>query len=329
MQLLSEAAFQKHLAFIQQEIDDQDIIIDIQERRIAAAAGQEKAESRDAENEKRKAKIKKQCLTTFLQEIKPQWSCAKSRILGHVKFSPKIVVGAGNPAQQFTQDIAVFEIESSKINPANFPGNFIDLGMKYSSVELIRKLHLNPVDSGHLISPGDRLLRLWGTIPMEEMRNPTMPDQNGNPCITVLKRGGTTNVTMGQVLTVIAYARKYVTEHDTAVSKELAVIPLDKKSGPFSAKGDSGAVVVDGIGRIAGILTGGAGATDSSDVTYVTPIHFVLEAIHQCEALADAFIKNAQPTKVRRGGPKKWWLWLVDLLFRFILFQSHPLLHTH
>lgn len=43
------------------------------------------------------------------------------------------------------------------------------------------------------------------------------------------------------MLTVIAYIRKYFTEHDTAMSKELAVIPLDKESGPFPAKGYSGA----------------------------------------------------------------------------------------
>ena len=48
------------------------------------------------------------------------------------------------------------------------------------------------------------------------------------------------------------------------------------------------------MGRIAGI-TGGGGATDSFDVTYITPIDFILKAIHQCKALANAFIKNALP----------------------------------
>ncbi|KAF8331414.1 uncharacterized protein EI90DRAFT_3016408 [Cantharellus anzutake] len=300
VQLLSEAAFQEHLALIQQEIDSQNIIIASQENRMAGVAGREDAESRaiheDAGDEKRKAERRKQRLTTFLQEIKRQWSSPKNRILGHVKFSPKIVAGAGNPEQQFTQDIAVFEVESSKVTPSHFPGNFIDLGTKYSDVELTRKMYPNPVNSHHFTWPGNRLLKLWGTIPMEEMRKPTMLDQNGDPCITVLKQGRTTNVTVGKVLRVIAYVRKYFTEHDIAMSKELAVIPLDKESGPFSAKGDSGAVVVDGMGRIAGILTGGGGATDCSDVTYVTPIHFVLEVIHQCKALANAFIKNAQPT---------------------------------
>ncbi len=53
------------------------------------------------------------------------------------------------------------------------------------------------------------------------------------------------------------------------MSKELAVIALDKESGPFSVNGYSGTVIVHGMGRIAGILilTGGGGATDSSDVS--------------------------------------------------------------
>ena len=44
------------------------------------------------------------------------------------------------------------------------------------------------------------------------------------------------------------------------MSKELAVIPLDKTFGPFSTEEDSDAVVVDGVGRITGILTGGGGS---------------------------------------------------------------------
>lgn len=59
----------------------------------------------------------------------------------------------------------------------------------------------------------------------------------------------------------------------------IAVYPYSHKDGAFSAAGDyrSGAIVVDGQGRIVGMLTGGAGTTESTDVTYVTP-YFWLEA---------------------------------------------------
>ena len=49
------------------------------------------------------------------------------------------------------------------------------------------------------------------------------------------------------------------------------MVPTNKDSGAFSAKGDSGSCVADAFNRVGGILTGGSGATESSDVTYVTP----------------------------------------------------------
>ena len=132
VQLFGEAAFKEHLVAIQTIIDDQDIDIPILECRMAWVAGQKDTASLVIyqHSKEREAEIRKQCLTIFLQEIKSQWSSPKSHIFGHVKFSPKIVVSAGNPEQQFTQDIAVFEVESSKIDPADFLRNFIDLGTK-------------------------------------------------------------------------------------------------------------------------------------------------------------------------------------------------------
>jgi hypothetical protein len=60
---------------------------------------------------------------------------------------------------------------------------------------------------------------------------------------------------------------------------EWAILPYDNKSGPFSAPGDSGSVIVDGLGRMGGLLTGGAGIADSYDITYATPISFLMQSI--------------------------------------------------
>ena len=51
-------------------------------------------------------------------------------------------------------------------------------------------------------------------------------------------------------------------------------------SGSFSDRGDSGSVIVDGLGRIGGLLTSGTGVTPSSDITYATPISFLLRRMH-------------------------------------------------
>jgi hypothetical protein len=297
--VLSENSFQQHLLLIKRDIEDQDFMIDLQERRIPRVAGWDDAESqairKDAEHKKEKAERKVPALEKFLQELSVQWSTNKSRILGHIIFSPEIIVGAGIELQ-YTQDLAVVEVDASKINPGDFPGNFIDLGTKYTPVELTRKMHPNSKNSRNFTFPGDHLLTLFGTIPKEEMRNPQMWDKDGEACIMVLKRGRTTDLTVGRATTFVSYTRKYFSEHDTAMSKEWAIIPLDKESGPFSAEGNSGSVVVDELGRIGGIITSGSGATDSSDITYVTPIEFIMDVIHKFKLLASTYIKNAQPT---------------------------------
>ena len=93
-------------------------------------------------------------------------------------------------------------------------------------------MRLNPANSHQFFWPVDGLLRLWDTIPIDEMRQPTILDKNGDPCIAVLKRSSTTNVTVGKVLRVIAYVRKHLTEHDTAVSKEFGGYLLGKGVQP-------------------------------------------------------------------------------------------------
>jgi hypothetical protein len=61
---------------------------------------------------------------------------------------------------------------------------------------------------------------------------------------------------------------------------EWAIYNYDNTSGVFSALGDSGSIIVDGLGRI-GLLTGGTGRTlTTSDVTYANP-HVVALALHQ------------------------------------------------
>jgi hypothetical protein len=42
----------------------------------------------------------------------------------------------------------------------------------------------------------------------------------------------------------------------------IAIHPYNHKDGAFSAVGDSGSIVVNGLGRIAGLLTSGSGSTD-------------------------------------------------------------------
>jgi len=52
------------------------------------------------------------------------------------------------------------------------------------------------------------------------------------------------------------------------MSKEVAMLPQNFRSGPFSKCGDFGSIIINSIGRVAGMLTGSTGITDSSDCMY-------------------------------------------------------------
>lgn len=182
----------------------------------------------------------------------------------------------------------------------NFKGNFIDLGAFFfpffffllffvvvvtssdacphvSGTEMasdIFTLKMYPRDDGRTTFkyPSDRLLPLHGLISEELMRAPDMLDHDNEACLLVIKNGNATGVTIGRATGIESFVR----DEDTGeVSMEWAVYNYDSKSGVFSAPGDSGSMVADGLGRMGGILTGGAGKTESSDVSYVTPMCWV------------------------------------------------------
>jgi hypothetical protein len=286
--LLSEASFKEHLASVDKKIEEQEVLIDFHTRRFQKMDGREDSvavkEREDAQEEVKKAGDKKEALRDFHLELEENWATESSRILGHVIFSPPIVPSADT--EHYTQDIAVIEIDTSKIDPSHFRGNVIDLGTKFSPETLTAMMHPNPENSDNFEFPTDRLLSVQGIIKGEELRKPTVYDENGNRCIMVLKRGRTTGLTVGRANNIMSYTRRHFRDQ---TSKQWAILPFDQKSGPFSDKGDSGSIVVDGAGRIGGIITGAGGLGDSCDVTYATPIEFVMKVIRSNKSLVNAY----------------------------------------
>lgn len=127
--------------------------------------------------------------------------------------------------------------------------------------------------------PHDRLLMLKGRIPHNELFQPRDLDGNEQPCAMVMKRGAATGLTVGRASGFESYVRYYKPYEELRgkISKEWCILPSNNTR--FSDEGDSGCVVVDGQGRIGGILTDGASASDKADtdVSYVTPIDFILD----------------------------------------------------
>jgi len=93
----------------------------------------------------------------------------------------------------------------------------------------------------------------------------------------------TTGVTIGRATGIESFVR----EGEDKTSMAVTVYPYSHRDGPFSARGDSGSIIVDGRGRIVGLLIGGVGATGDFDVTYLTPYFWIEE-----------HIKNAFPTVI-------------------------------
>ena len=84
-------------------------------------------------------------------------------------------------------------------------------------------MYPNPRNSRNFDYSGDHLLSLHGIITDEEIRKPTMYDQNNNPCIMVIKRGRATGLTVRRATDILSYTCNYFGDNDFRVSKEWAI----------------------------------------------------------------------------------------------------------
>ena len=55
-------------------------------------------------------------------------------------------------------------------------------------------------------------------------------------------------------------------------SIETPILPYDTLHGPFSAPGNTGAIILDRAGRIVALLTSGTGKTGETDIIYGPPL---------------------------------------------------------
>jgi hypothetical protein len=129
--------------------------------------------------------------------------------------------------------------------------------------------------------PRGRLLQIRDIMKEDQLRHPTTLDVNGEECIIVVKNGNTTGVTIGRASGIESFIREYDSHDISSTSMEIAIYSYSHKDSAFSAAGDSGAIITDGKGSIVGLLTGGAGQTDSTDVTYASPYYWVNERIKE------------------------------------------------
>jgi hypothetical protein len=136
-------------------------------------------------------------------------------------------------------------------------------------------------DQANYEYPEDGLPQAFGVVQADEIHNLQHLDANGEPCLLVVKNGLTTGTTIGHVTGMESFTRIYNEYDIKETSMEIAVLPYGNMNGPFSAPGDSGSIVLDRNGRILGMLTGGAGTTHRTDVTYLTPYWYIEQEIRK------------------------------------------------
>ncbi|KAI1787375.1 hypothetical protein LXA43DRAFT_1098305 [Ganoderma leucocontextum] len=218
-----------------------------------------------------------EALGVLLDQVNKGWKKLDNRVLGQILRSPAIALGVGE--HRFTEDWGIFQVNRAKLGDG-FQGNKMDLGTKLDADEFTVKCFPRGDANWGFKYPTDRLLPLMGILTDDLMRNPDMWDSDGEPCLLVVKSGSATDTTIGRANGVFSIVRDYF--HDMSVnqtSMEWGIINYDSKSEVFSEPGDSGSIIADIRGRIGGMLTGGSGKTKSSDMTYATPLWWLLERI--------------------------------------------------
>ncbi|KAJ6463332.1 hypothetical protein C8R45DRAFT_1220189 [Mycena sanguinolenta] len=194
-------------------------------------------------------------LEDFYKVVNTEWADLSRRNIGRVDWAPEISVDV--QGRKYTKDIGTFEVDSAKFQ-GSFKGNVVDLGSKFTRPQLTAMFY--PQSSGRTTFkyPPNRQLRINGCLSRELLATPDCYDDRGEPCLIVMKDGSTTDLTVGRPLAIYNY---------------------DKRSGTFAAHGDSGSLIFDGEGHMAGILHSGMPRGISDHVTFATPAWWALEQI--------------------------------------------------
>ncbi|KIJ12527.1 hypothetical protein PAXINDRAFT_163883 [Paxillus involutus ATCC 200175] len=263
VQLLGTRAFDELLASIKMRIRRHGIMVGIHEGQIKKLEVRVGGDDEDDVAEAKKELKKTRALLDDANEAIEDLERPSERTIGYI-LSSAVAFNVG--PERFTENWGAFELDGPKFRDAS-KGNFIDLGTEIPPDLFTLKMY--PRDDGTTTFkyPDDRLLPLRDMITEERMREPDMLDHDNEACLLVIKNGNATDVTIGG--------------GNFLESMEWAIYNYDNKSDVFSAPGDFGSIIVDGLGRIGGLLTGGTGKVETSDVTYATPMWWLWPHIKQ------------------------------------------------
>ncbi|KPM42709.1 hypothetical protein AK830_g3854 [Neonectria ditissima] len=279
----NEAAPESAVTIIQPGKDTFDLQLGIHTRdhhteEIVALLHIDKIKSEDARKSSIASVRAKRLHSEQAKQMLENHSDPASRIIGHVLFSPKYGndTPAGSSTQPRLRDWALIELHPGKhTSPLTKLYNQVSA----TSEGWHRLWHATAIEcvpSRVTALPNmDRdTIELQGTLPETEMKAPN----GGNPAIIVAKHGKSTGFTIGLANSVMTLRRETIADKQ-CISEEWCILGQKTESTSrrldFSDVGDSGACVWDTQARIGGMITGG----DGGDITYTTPIEWLLEDI--------------------------------------------------
>ena len=131
-----------------------------------------------------------------------------------------------------------------------------------------------------------------------------MLDVNGKRCLLMLKHGSATGLTLGRANEIISITRYYFKDGTMVTANEWVIFGYSEEMGPFPAPGDSGALIVDAMSGMGGVLNTGSGLTVTTDLTYATPQEFLLP--HMEKTWKAKFDINPGP-QGGGGGENNYW----------------------
>ncbi|KAI0360066.1 hypothetical protein OH77DRAFT_1501754 [Trametes cingulata] len=246
------------------------------------------------ENELVKTRVKIDDLKSFFVDIKKNWSKAKDRVIGFVRWAPPL--GVGVAPHRYTRDVCVIELYKDKFR--SMIGNLcfstpLSLPGPEMSEAKLKSLIYKDVDvPPEFKYPENGLLTLGGILNADQINHPTNMSLEGEHVRRVLKRGFTTNTTVGTLTKFSSFVRQYFPTGNME-SLEIAILPHEQDLGTFSKRGDSGSLIVSTLGEFVALLTGGSNTgTDASHITYGTPFEWVWDLVKAEFPGAELYFNN-------------------------------------
>ncbi|KAH9180783.1 hypothetical protein EDB89DRAFT_2062445 [Lactarius sanguifluus] len=228
--VMGNPAFTNYLASIQANIGTLNDAIVSLERRTKTLM--KRVEAGD-DNAQKSAGIK--ALKAFFVDVKTRWSKLEDRVVGYVVWAPPISVNV--PPHRYTRDLCVIKLDKKKFR--KFRGNVLSLGPEISATKF-KTLMYDRIDvPSEFEYPDEGLLPVQGMLSAVDINNLNGKNLDGERIRRVIKRG-------------------FITGHYHRYLIWLADPPHDNHSIAFSRGGDSGALIVDALGRFVALLTSGA-----------------------------------------------------------------------